>query len=226
MIVYSVSVILNKMTSSATIDPSRLEIKVVSGRDLLPHMETLARLRISVFRAFPYLYDGDMEYEKKYLSTYMNKPDAMTVLVLDGGKAVGASTALPLIDETDEVIRPFVDKGIVPEEVFYLGESVLEPAYRGMGLGVRFFEEREKYARMKAGAPPEGKPWRRLAFCAVKRPAGHPMRPAGYVPLDRFWENRGYRKQPGMQTTFSWRDLGDAGETRKPMTFWLKELVK
>ncbi len=42
-----------------------LEIKVISGRQLLPHMESIARLRISVFRAYPYLYDGDMEYEKK-----------------------------------------------------------------------------------------------------------------------------------------------------------------
>jgi len=28
-------------------------------------MEAIARLRMSVFRAFPYLYNGDMEYEKK-----------------------------------------------------------------------------------------------------------------------------------------------------------------
>jgi len=212
------------MTPSSTLDPDRLEIKTVSGKDLLPHMEAIARLRISVFRAFPYLYDGDMEYEKKYLSTYMNKADAMTVLVLDGGKAVGASTALPLVHETGEVIRPFFARGIAPEEVFYFGESVLEPSYRGMGLGVRFFEEREKFAGDRARQVRGGKPWRLLAFCAVDRPADHPMRPPGYVPLDRFWQNRGFKKIPGMQTTFSWKDIGDSEETKKSMTFWLKEL--
>jgi len=213
------------MKNDKSRNPDRLEIKVVSGGELLPHMESLARLRISVFRAFPYLYDGDMEYEKKYLSTYMDKTDAMTVLILNGGKAVGASTALPLADETAEVKRPFVERGIPPEEVFYFGESVLEPSYRGLGLGVRFFEEREKFARLKAGALREDRPWRLLAFCAVDRPADHPMRPEGYVPLDRFWQNRGFKKIPDMQTTFSWRDIGDSEETKKSMTFWLKELA-
>ena len=35
------------MSSSSTIDPARLEIKIVSGSDLLPHMEAIARPRIS-----------------------------------------------------------------------------------------------------------------------------------------------------------------------------------
>ena len=33
--------------------------KRVTGSDIAPHVEDLARLRIEVFREFPYLYDGD-----------------------------------------------------------------------------------------------------------------------------------------------------------------------
>ena len=203
-----------------------LEIKVISGRQLLRHMESIARLRISVFRDYPYLYKGDMEYEKKYLATYMNKPDAMTVLVLDKGVAVGASTALPLRDETEEVQAPFLQKGIDPAEVFYFGESVLASSYRGLGLGVRFFEERELFARSRAdtgGA--SGTPFRILAFCAVERSADHPLRPDGYKPLNLFWKNRGFTKYPDMKTTFWWKDIGEPEETEKQMIFWLKELA-
>ena len=33
--------------------------------------DDLARLRIEVFRDFPYLYEGDLDYERQYLSTFM-----------------------------------------------------------------------------------------------------------------------------------------------------------
>ena len=35
-----------------------VEIKSLSGIDATPYLDDLARLRIEVFRAFPYLYDG------------------------------------------------------------------------------------------------------------------------------------------------------------------------
>ena len=39
-----------------------LRIERLSGDALLQYLPELARLRITVFRAFPYLYDGDMAY--------------------------------------------------------------------------------------------------------------------------------------------------------------------
>lgn len=200
-----------------------LAIKVVTGNDMVSHLQAIARLRILVFRSYPYLYDGDMAYEKKYLATYASKPGAMTVLALDKNRmVVGASTALPLEDETEEVRAPFLEKGIAPEEVLYFGESVLESSYRGMGIGVRFFKEREKYARTLSTR--RHKPFRYLAFCAVERRPDHPLKPTGYTPLDLFWKKRGFKKHPDMQTTFSWRDIGEPNETKKKMLFWLKEL--
>jgi GNAT superfamily N-acetyltransferase len=94
---------------------------------------------------------------------------------------------------------------------------VLLPAYRGRGLGVRFFEERERYA-LELGR------FTHAAFCAVERPDGHPSRPPDYVPLDAFWRRRGYTRHPELVTTYSWRDVGEAQETAKPMVFWLKAL--
>ena len=49
-----------------------LTIKRITGRDrnLESYLEDLAQLRIKVFRAFPYLYDGSIDYEMSYLETY------------------------------------------------------------------------------------------------------------------------------------------------------------
>lgn len=194
-----------------------MQIKIVHGNAVAPHIPDLARLRIEVFRAFPYLYEGSEDYEAAYLATYAASPESLFVLALDDGRIVGASTGVPMADETEAFKAPFAKAGLDPETIFYFGESVLLAAYRGRGLGVRFFEEREAYARRLGRFD-----W--CAFCAVERPADHPLRPAGYVPLDDFWGKRGYVHRPDLSTTFSWRDVGEAEETEKPMSFWLKRM--
>ena len=58
-------------------------IELLHGRDIEPHIDEVARLRIAVFRDFPYLYDGTVEYEADYLSTYVRSADSLCVLVRD-----------------------------------------------------------------------------------------------------------------------------------------------
>ena len=196
---------------------TELEIRAMAGQAVTPHIDDLARLRIEVFREYPYLYDGSLEYEAQYLKSYADSSESLVVLVFHRGDIVGASTGIPLEHAPAEFQAPFLAHGYDPRRIFYLGESVLLKAFRGMGVGVRFFEEREGYAN-RLGR------FEHAAFCAVDRPDHHPRRPPGYVPLDRFWGKRGYRKHPEMTTTFSWRELDETDASPKPMTFWLKPL--
>ena len=71
----------------------------------------------------------------------VDSPDSVFVLALDGDQVVGASTGMPMAEETKEVKTPFLAHGWDAGQIFYFGESVLLPAYRGRGVGVRFFED-------------------------------------------------------------------------------------
>jgi GNAT superfamily N-acetyltransferase len=196
--------------------PMTLEIAPIP-RDALPgHLADLARLRIAVFRDFPYLYDGDMAYEERYLATLAASAEAVVVGAWDGGILVGAATGAPMEDHADEFAAAFAGTGHDLPDIFYCAESVLLPEYRGQGAGHAFFDHREAAAR-RLGR-------RHSAFCAVVRPADHPARPAGYRPLDTFWRKRGYRPLPGVVAEYSWRDVGDAEETAKPLQFWIRAL--
>lgn len=192
-----------------------IRIERLSGPSLEKYIADLARLRIEVFRDFPYLYDGHLEYEQKYLRTYIRVPDSVIVLAFDGERVVGASTGLPMEAETENVKQPFRAHGYDPTRIFYFGESVLQSGYRGKGIGVRFFEEREAHARSLGRFD-----W--TCFCAVERPVDHPRRPPDYVSLDEFWKRRGYVRHPELRTIFSWQDLDEQAESPKPMVFWLK----
>lgn len=186
------------------------------GPEAARHVEALAELRITVFREFPYLYDGTAEYERRYLETYFRCPDSLVVLVEDGGRIVGASTGLPMAYEEEAFRRPFDERGLDTGRVFYCGESVLLPDYRGKGLGKVFFAAREAQAR-KTGA-------RWMSFCAVVRPVHHPLRPATYRPLDAFWTATGFRMVDGLTSTYRWKDIDQAEETEHLMQYWIKEL--
>ena len=192
-------------------------VEAVTGAAVGPYLAALAALRIEVFREWPYLYDGDVAYEERYLAPYATTADALVAIAWAGDALVGAATALPLRAHSDEVVPPLVGAGYDPATVYYFGESVLRRDLRGRGLGHRFFDEREAFARARG--------YRTAAFCAVERPADHPRRPAGYVPHDRFWGKRGFVRRPDIVGRFAWKDLDDAGETAKPMVFWTKELA-
>lgn len=185
------------------------------GQAIEPWLDALGELRIRVFREYPYLYDGDLAYERDYLKRYAGSPEGLVVIAVDdAGRAVGATTGLPMKHEGEEFRSAFEQAGIDITHVFYFGESILLPAWRGRGIGKAFFDRREAHA-LRSG-------YRTTTFCAVDRPANHPMRPADYRPLDGFWESRGYRRQPELRAQFSWKETGSAEETRNTLTFWTR----
>lgn len=190
-----------------------LAVRPLTGDALRAALGDLARLRIAVFAAFPYLYFGSEDYEREYLAEFTAAPDAVLVAAFDGERIVGAATASPLIAQDDYIRAPFERLGIDPAPVFYFGESVLLPEYRGQGIGHAFFDQREAAARAYGAS--------HASFCAVVRPADHPQRPADYVPLDAFWQRRGYAPVPGLTGEFHWQEHGEAGESAKPMQYWM-----
>lgn len=194
-----------------------LDVFSVSGDAVTPWLDDLAALRIRVFRDYPYLYDGQQDYERRYLAAYAASTASTFVLAVDQQRVVGAATALPLVDADQAFHQPFLNEAIGLDTVFYFGESVLLPAYRGRGVGHRFFDLREQAAH-RFGAVV-------TAFCAVSRASDHPARPPDYRPLNTFWEARGYRPMAGMTAHYPWRDIGESAESVKAMQFWLRTTV-
>lgn len=187
------------------------------GREIESLFNDLAQLRITVFHDFPYLYEGSVSYEKEYLKIYSNSEYALVFAVYDGDKMVGATTCIPLADETDEVQKPFLDAGRDVDKIFYFGESILLHAYRGLGLGHRFFDERESHAQNLGS-------YSLTCFCSVERSENHPAKPVDYRPNDAFWIKRGYSKEASLVSSMRWLDIGDDEESEKKMIFWVKDL--
>lgn len=194
-----------------------LRLENVHGKHIETYLDALGALRITVFRDYPYLYDGTLDYEREYLKVYLNCPQSLAVLAFHGQAVVGASTCMPLVAEGPEFQEAFIRADFDLSKICYLGESILLPQYRGRGLGKQFFKRRENHARALGLSL--------ATFCAVDRPLDHPLKPSDYRPLDDFWKSRGYTKQPHLQATFHWKEVHEEVESAKTLTYWTKELM-
>lgn len=186
------------------------ETVTLRGDAILPLLPELARLRIAVFREWPYLYDGDLGYEEAYLRAYAESEDAVVVVARAGGAVVGAASAVPLRDEPVSVQAAVSSVGWEVERAFYFGESVLLPAFRGRGLGHVFMRARLTEARAQAMTA--------AVFCAVRRDEADARRPAEARDLRPFWRSHGFSPL-GTACSFRWREVGGT-DLEHPMDFW------
>lgn len=196
---------------------SDIVVETLTDRDArAAALDDLVRLRIAVFREWPYLYEGTLDYERRYLAHFLDGDHSMLVVARDGAAIIGAATASPMAGQVAAFRKPLEERGHDIARLFYFGESVLLPTYRGHGLGHAFFDAREAAAR-EAGASA-------TCFCGVIRPADHPLRPSAARDLGPFWRKRGYAPVEGAIARYDWRDIDQTEETSHPMQFWHRTL--
>jgi GNAT superfamily N-acetyltransferase len=193
-----------------------LTVVSLEGDQLAEGLVAVAELRMAVFRDYPYLYDGSLDYERSYLKGFAVSEGAVIVAAFNGDRIIGVSTGCPMSHDHDAFKQPLIDQGIDIAQVFMFSESVVLPAYRGQGLGHQFFDRREAHAR-KLGA-------RQAVFCSVLRPPDHVLKPNDYRPLDSFWRGRGYQPLDGLTAQFSWKEVGQPEPSEHLLEYWGKIL--
>ncbi|MBW6419580.1 GNAT family N-acetyltransferase [Celeribacter sp. PS-C1] len=193
-----------------------LSFRTLKGAEVEAALDDLARLRIAVFREWPYLYDGSLDYERNYMASYVGNDRAVLVAAFDGDRIVGAATGSPLAEHAEDFASAFAHVEMPMDSVFYCAESVLLPEYRGHGAGHAFFDAREAHARALGLSY--------SAFCSVIRPENHPLRPKGARSHDIFWRKRGYVPMEGVIAHFAWKDVNETESSDKSLQFWGKTL--
>ncbi|MBL8029532.1 MAG: GNAT family N-acetyltransferase, partial [Fibrobacteres bacterium] len=72
-------------------------------------INSLANFRITLFREYPYLYDGRMEDEQAHLTHYTNSPNSIILTHTINNEVIGIATGLPLCEEDPAVQAPFLN---------------------------------------------------------------------------------------------------------------------
>ena len=172
----------------------RKEILIRSfiGASIQPYLASIARLRLEVFRDFPYLQQGTLEDEIAIIQQHVECPHAIAVVVFDGSTIVGVSTGMPANQQSEEFQKVLREHQIEPQGCFLFSESVLLKQYRGRGIGHHFYDLREDHVKQL-------KTYDSICFFTVARSQNDPQRPIDYLPLTDFWTKRGYMLCPHIQ---------------------------
>jgi GNAT superfamily N-acetyltransferase len=194
-----------------------IKILQLQGEKIIPYLDDLAKLRIAVFKEYPYLYEGDSAAEANFIKKYINCAHAILFVVLHDNKVVGVATGLPLEFEFDAIKQPFIDNNLIIKNIYYLGDQILLPEYRGQGIGKKFF------TGMEAGIKNFNQ-YSCIAFCAIERDISHPKKPKNYQSLDEYYKKHGYKKHPELVAKIPWAEIGSAEKINHTLVFWLKNI--
>lgn len=194
-----------------------IHVRAFTGAALKPYIHSLAKLRMEVFRDYPYFEEPNLEHETHYLKKLATCKEAIGVLIFDNTTLVGASLGYPLNIEEPAILRPFKDRQLDIDSYFIFGDSALLQHYRGRGLGHHLYAARELHVQ-------HYKKFKHICFCVPDCYESDPQRPKDYIPLNDFWRKRGYVHHPEMKCYLSWKQIDETHPSKKQMSFWIKEL--
>lgn len=194
-----------------------IHVRSFTGSGLKPYLHSIAKLRMEVFKDYPYFEDLKLDHETQYLKKISLNKETIAVLIFDNTTLVGVSLGSPLGIEEPALHRPFKERKLNLESYFYFGDSALLKRYRGRGIGHHFFDAREAHVA-------HYKKFKHICFCVPDCPDSDPNQPKDFVPLIDFWRKRGYIHHPQMKCHLSWKKINEEHPTETQMSFWIKDL--
>jgi GNAT superfamily N-acetyltransferase len=198
-----------------------LDISVYFGSEITPFLEDVAKLRIQLFREFPYLYEGTSSIEEEYLRGFSSDPKSMLVVARSGKELASVSTAWPFTADANILKlakQRFGEVGIRVEDVYYYGEILVKEKFRGRGI------TRKSYELHEAAAKDYG--YSIASIATVVRSVDDPRRPLNYIDTDALWGKLGFSKT-NIIVKHPWPTIqvdGTSTDELNPMVFWTKQL--
>ncbi|MCT4634959.1 MAG: GNAT family N-acetyltransferase [Rickettsiales bacterium] len=193
-----------------------LSLQSFTGEKAKKYLKQIANIRITMFKEFPYLYKGSLEYEEEYLNVYFNSKNSIILLVLDGDKVVGFSNSIPLKEEMEEVKAPFIKNKIDISKYLYVGEMMIKEKYRNKGLSNIIAKYHEQCAKDRN--------YTNITFMTVIRPNDHPLKPENYRPLEPLWKALGCNPLKEIKIKFSWKQVDKDIPQENQLAVWSKKL--
>lgn len=197
--------------------PHNIRIRVFDGQSARAYFDDIARIRLTLFKEYPYLYEGTVAREAENFEPYFMSQRVTILLVFDNDQVVGFINSIPLEEEDAGTKAPFIEQGLPIEKYVYIGEVMLYPHYRGLGIAKTSLAFLEQKARTEG--------FEYTTFITVERPEDHPCKTHGYQPLDAMWQHLGYARIPNAYAYYTWSQVDTQTPTNNVLAVWSKKLL-
>lgn len=193
-----------------------LKIETYQGPEIAPYTQQIVKLVDTIYRQYPYLYNGDDAGYIDYLDSYARSKNAIICLVFDGNKIVGIAAGMPMTEAREIYWEPLKKHGYDLNTLFYQGEFGLLPAYHNQGVEEAMFHKVEEFVRKG--------PYKSIAFWEVESSTSPSQRPENYLPSDPFWKRLGFIRYSELNFNMFWTNINEKKESPHLAVYWLKPL--
>lgn len=193
----------------------KISFEVLKDAQIRSIEDSFADLRMTIFREYPYLYEGDLATEKQYFELFGDKTICM--IAKDGPAIVGVIIGTPLQEIFKPLLKPLIEADINVEKMFYLADLLVLKSYRGKRIGHTLYELFEKEVQ-KTGK------FSHILIREIFKSPGDPKKPFDYYSLDLFWDKRGFKKMEGISQQDKWKAIGDEEISLHTMIYQVKKL--
>lgn len=193
-------------------------IKLLTGHELQSILPFMAQQRISAFREYPYLYEGNMQEENEYCNWFASLPHSAVAVAYANGQPVGFVSGTGFNDfdiHFKGSIALFKSNGLDSKKFYYIPEAIIVPEHRRNSLIEKLHDAIEKHAK-KIGFS--------ALCCADEHHDTHPLKPVNYQSRDRLYLNAGYIKTT-MVIKFPWLTIqpdGSLKDEEHALYYWIK----
>lgn len=193
-----------------------ITFQLVKGLDTIEYIDTLAEKRIDAFKAFPYLYLGNLQQEKDFLNTFCQSENARMVILQSQNSIIGLATASPLKEAFEQCQNAFKPTVFHIDQMLYIGECIIDKEFQHQGLGRKVNALLENDAKLNH--------FKFTTFCSVIRSLDDDRMPKSYHQPSDILKKYGYTKHDNIRCEFEW-PMVPSGQTQKnEMVFWIKSL--
>ena len=199
-----------------------ITVEIYIGQDSTDYIDTISKLRVDVFKEYPYLYEGELCYEKNYMLGYTTDKQAMIAIARVDGKLAGVSTGIPLISNSEIVVdakKVFLQEKIEIGDYYYYGEVIVLPEYRGRGLTTKLYAAQNELIKSWG--------FKHVCILTVVREIDHPLKPVDYKSPEKMWEHLGFFRNK-LITDYHWPTIQadkSVKDIKNTLEFWTKQLI-
>jgi GNAT superfamily N-acetyltransferase len=194
-------------------------IEIFVGTQMEKIIPFWAHQVLTVFREYPYLYDGTTDEGIAYCKEVMGYKDAAIAVAYRDEKPVGFLSGASFVNFEDHFgnTTGFKAADLDAATFYYFAEVIVLPEYRGQGLSKQLFQ------RLEAWAVNRG--YTNGCFISESHEV-HPLKPRNYKENDALWRSLEYEKS-NISVTYNWNTIQPDGSSRKQdhiIPYWMKQL--
>lgn len=195
--------VVNESSPISLSFPEELEnIVVLRGAEIEPYLPEIVDLMVEVYRESPFFYEGTREEYLPLVKAYSDSPQGIACVLFDGKKIIGVAAGAPLNQVSEKWQTPFKNESL--DQIYYLGDEVLHPQYRGKHLGSKLFD------LFMEEVP---KSFSTVAFTMMEKSAEEPG-------VKGVLQNRGFVERKDKTVVIPWTEIGSKEEVPHKLVFW------